>query len=582
MRPGRSIITHLSWLLMIIILLATMSIAIATTRISSRGVTEVAQLELADALAQSEDLLRQYAEGQWTREELQALLNPAFLPGDWYVQLYDAAGELIAQTDGASEWFAENHADGQRIVLLDELGQEVVRGIAGIDVQSSYSHTVTQGDEVVGAVHLGRQMTVVEAKSTLLSQRIILMMMGLFLLLAIFLYVMARWVVVPVYRLVGATRAMAAGDFRIRANEKIPGELGYLSATFNNMADELSETFAELSYERSSMEWVLEGLNDGILAIDKHGNTIHRNGALKKLLGERQSELERRIVTMLADCLRDGENRQKQYWIGEDCFEVTASPIRIKEHSGAMGAVAMVRDVTMRQKLEKTRHDYVANITHELRTPLATMRGLMEPLADGIVEDPADQKRYFGIVLSEIQRLSRLVNDMLELSGLQSGRATIEMEPVDATQLLYETKERFAKAYGEKGVHWKVDLPQDEILVRANEDRISQVLTVLVDNALKYTNPGGKVMLSVSRQEGERLRFSVRDTGVGISAEHLPFLFDRFYQADRSHSERGNGLGLSIAQEVLEKMELSLAAESVEGQGSCFWFDVPLWKSKKR
>lgn len=580
MRRRRSLIVQVAWVMIGIILFSTVGVAVLATRLSTNGVRDIAQLEMQDALAQAETLLREYHAGIWTREELQAQLNPAFRPGEWYVQLIDPDEELLGESEGATEWFAEHARNEQNIVVVESLGQQMVRSIAGIDLQNVYTQVITQDGEPLGSIHLGRRTAVMEAKSALLSQKIILLMLGLLGLFCVFLAMLARLVVIPSYRLAGASRAMAAGDFHVRADESVPGEMGYLSAVFNNMALELSRTFEELSYEKSSMVLVLEGLNDGVLAIDIHGEVIHRNAALRRQLQGRDKGFEDTIYAMLRTCLEDGQDRESTFWLGEDCMEVLVSAI-FASGNGPLGAVALVRDVTTQQRLERTRHDYVANITHELRTPLATMRGLMEPMADGMVESEEDKQRYYHIILAEILRLSRLVNDLLELSGLQSGQKSFELEEVEVRSLLFETQERFHKAYAEKGVGWRVEAPEEDIFVRANEDRLSQVLTILVDNALKYTPAGGEAVLSASEPSYGVLRLSVRDTGVGISSEHLAHVFDRFYQADHSHSDRGNGLGLSIAQEVLDKMGFSLSAESEPGKGSCFSFDIPVPRREK-
>lgn len=575
MRPRRSIIIQVAWLMIVIIMASTVGVAFLAARISSRGVQEISQIEMQEAVEQAEGMLLAYARGEYTQEQLQEMVNPAFRPGQWYLQLTDPDGRVLAQTDGAEGWFQENAEREQRIILMGEMGQEMMRTIAGIDYQNFITQVVSQDGVTLGSVHLGRQMNLVEDKSALLSTRLLFLILALLLLFGIFLFMMARWIVIPAYRLIGASRAMAAGNFRVRADESVPGEMGYLSSVFNNMADELYASFEALKYEKSSMVLVLEGLSEGILAIDLHGEVIHRNAVLRQLLGTRTQEVERDLFRMLHVCLRDGQEWERTLWVQETCLEILVSPI-FGEGEAVLGAVALVRDITTKQRLEQTRHDYVANITHELRTPLATMRGLMEPLADGLVEEEKDRQRYYHIILQEILRLSRLVNDLLELSGLQSGQAAIEIEEVDVPLLLFELKERFEKAYAEKGVAWQVEAPEEELLVMANEDRLSQVLTILVDNALKYTGPGGTACLSVEPQAGDKLRFCVRDTGVGIEPQHLAHLFDRFYQADRSHSERGNGLGLSIAQEILGKMDMELLVQSQVGKGSLFYFDVPL------
>lgn len=170
MRHRRSIIVQVAWVMIGIILISTIGVAVMAARLSTSGVRDIAQLEMQDALVQAEALLREYQDGTWTLEELQEHLNPEFLPGEWYVQLMDENGILLAESEGAADWFAEHASEEQSIVVVDSLGQQVVRSIAGINLQNVYTHVVTQDGESLGSIHLGRRTAVMEAKSTSLSQ----------------------------------------------------------------------------------------------------------------------------------------------------------------------------------------------------------------------------------------------------------------------------------------------------------------------------------------------------------------------------------------------------------------------------
>ena len=226
------------------------------------------------------------------------------------------------------------------------------------------------------------------------------------------------------------------------------------------------------------------------------------------------------------------------------------------------GCVGIVSDVTSAERLEQTRRDYVANVSHELRTPLTAMRALIEPLRDGLVKTEEQRQQIYDVVLRETMRLSRLVNDMLELSRLQSGTASLSRSvfaPLPLFNLIHETYSAYAEDYQQTFVY---DVPEDLPSVRGNPDRTQQVLIVLLDNAFKYTPEGGVVTLSACA-EGDVVRVRVRDTGVGIPAADLPHVFDRFYKVDKSHHSKGTGLGLAIAYEIMKHLgeEMSVTSE---------------------
>ena len=254
----------------------------------------------------------------------------------------------------------------------------------------------------------------------------------------------------------------------------------------------------------------------------------------------------------------------------------TISRLPSQQQDTRRGTVALIRDITEQERLERTRHDYVANISHELRTPLASIRGLGEGLRDGMVTEEKDQQRYFNIIVDEATRLSRLVNDLLELSSLQSNPAAFEMEKIDPNELIYELHDLNSWLFSEKSLTFRHLLPSSPLpILISNEDRLSQVLTIFLDNARKYTPEGGSVWIGAQQAEGG-IRFFVRDTGIGMDAETRRLAFDRFHQAERGRSDKGSGLGLSIAHELLQKLGVDIQVESEKGKGSEFSFIIPL------
>jgi signal transduction histidine kinase len=240
------------------------------------------------------------------------------------------------------------------------------------------------------------------------------------------------------------------------------------------------------------------------------------------------------------------------------------------EKNMVVGAVVLFRDITELEKLETMRRDYVANVSHELRSPLTSIRGLIEPLMDSIVTDEEDIKRYYKIIYNESMRLSRLVDDIMELSRLQNNIAIIDKTSIDLNAIIEMVYERYKLCDEDINLIYNpLILPK----VYTNYDRIEQILVILLDNAYKFTPKGGQIEIHTEVRTKDVL-VVVKDTGVGILDEDLPFIFDRFYKSDKSRSKKGSGLGLSIAKEILNIMGEKIIAKNVQGLGSSFEFTV--------
>lgn len=274
--------------------------------------------------------------------------------------------------------------------------------------------------------------------------------------------------------------------------------------------------------------------------------------------------------------MRTGEPLTRNLEVRDMTLRLTIAPT-VDELGGIVGAVGLFSDITQMERLERTRREYVSNVSHELRTPLTAMRALVEPLKEGMVTAEADRQRYYDIILREVMRLSRLINDQLELSRLQSGTIAIQKSKMALDDLVYDVCDRYVAIAAEHGLELKVLTDFSECpVVYGNEDRVEQMLIILLDNAIKYTEEGS---VSVSATwDDEKVTLSVRDTGVGIADEDLPYVFDRFYKVDRAHSGKGSGLGLSIARELLHWMGEEIWVNSKEGQGSTFSFTVSVFK----
>lgn len=478
--------------------------------------------------------------------DLDRAVDPRLNPGEVFLILFDENGELLAATPGAPR--ADPSKLDREITEVDDLPGMLVMGLR-LDI----------GSVVAGKALKSSEQANVGFRTLLLQYGIIALALTLLIYILLALRIMQ-----PVDMLSSAAQRLSDGE-QVEITEKLPVELRSLGRAFNHMSHRLTQSMGELTYERDTLSRVLESLDEGVLAVDRAGDILRENQAAVRLLRGRDSEYTLQVLSLLRKAAEEPQE-DLLLQIGETTVLAVFRPL-----SSGAGALAVLRDVTEHERLERTRREYVANISHELRTPLSSMRGITEGLRDGLVTSEEERHRYYEMILSEVLRLSRLVNDLLELSHLQSSAAAFAMEETDALEIAYEVHDRAKTLADKKGVRLILDVPEALPNVVTNEDRIQQVLTILLDNAIKFTPAGGQVTLSV-QQEARFLRFAVRDTGVGMDEYTLEHAFDRFHQADHSHNSQGSGLGLAIAQEIMQRLDSRVTARSTQGEGSEFSF----------
>ncbi len=523
---------------------------------------------LTDVLDREAGLLARYQAGLLTHDELQRAVNPALSTDSAFFMLLDEERRVLAYTESAAPYFAGATLPD----LLEALDRDES---AAARRQGDGETALLAGRKAPGGYVLaGRPMRTFSGAAMSFRTRM-LMSMGAVLILIVLVGGLSVQRVSRPGRIITEMAARLTEGERVTLPENLPGkDMREIAGALNYMSRAVTRSIGDLKYEKETMSLILEGLNEGILAVDEKGTILHENAAAWQLLGGEETPACRAVKACLLETHEEDHWEQK-FASGSQVlyFAVSRLP-RNEKTSRSRGTVALIRDITEQERLERTRYDYVANVSHELRTPLASIRGLGEGLRDGLVTDEKDRQRYYGIIVQEVTRLSRLVNDMLELSSLQSNPAAFEMERVDPNELIYDLHDRNGSLFTEKRIVFERSLPRDPLPdIRSNEDRLAQVLTIFLDNARKYTPEGGTVTLGAEQRE-DGIRFFVRDTGIGMDEETRRLAFDRFHQAERGRSDKGSGLGLSIAKEVLQKMGAGISVQSELGKGSEFSFII--------
>ena len=380
-----------------------------------------------------------------------------------------------------------------------------------------------------------------------------------------------------------AARQMSMGNFTNLYFPEFPYELDELSEALKVMAVQLGAQIDALTSERGKLSAVLNQMTDGVMIVDADGRVQLLNPAAERIFDIKESVgMGRSIVEVvryhqLVDLWRKakgGERESMTLEIGPQhlFLQVLVIPLKTALPGNSM---ILFQDLTQLRRLETVRRDFISNVSHELRTPLASLKALAETLQEGALEDPPAARRFILRMETEIDNLTQLVNELLELSRIESGKVPLSFHRIKPCDLLKPAFERMTLQAERAGLELSLDCLAELPAVFADPSRITQVLINLIHNAVKFTPPGGKITVS-AYQDREQIVFFVKDTGVGIAKKDLARIFERFYKADRARAGGGTGLGLSIARHMIESHGGSIWAESEEQVGSTFCFSIPI------
>lgn len=386
----------------------------------------------------------------------------------------------------------------------------------------------------------------------------------------------------PLRRLRHAMDRVMQGEFDTHLVPTSRDELGELLLAHNRMADHLKQTMARLDDERSQLRAVLEHMADGVLIADAEGQVQMLNPSAESIL---DVDAQRALGRSFPQVVR--EHQMIDVWqayreTGESQEQlIEATPrgpfvrVVVSSLSGveAGASLIIVQDLSQIRRLETVRREFVSNISHELRTPLASLRAIADTLRDGALDDPPAAERFLDRMDAEIDALTQMVEELMELSRIESGRVPMRLAPVTVADVVWPAIERLRPQAERADLVLHADIGDDMPMVLGDLVRLNQVVTNLLHNAIKFTPPGGLITVR-AEHTADMVTICVEDTGIGIAPDVLPRIFERFYKADRARSEGGTGLGLAIAKHIVQSHGGAIWAESVEGQGSTFCFSL--------
>lgn len=510
------------------------------------------------------------------------------------ITLIDSTGVVLGDSE-VDPTTMENHATRPEVsaVLIEQRGASVRRSTStGRDFVYT-AVPIERDGTTVGVARVAQPLDQINAQLARLRLVALLGVVASGVLAAALAWLLSRYIIQPINELTAVTSGMAAGDLDRRADPRGTDEIARLGLTFNRMADELGETIGIISEERAKLAAILETMGDGLVMIGHDGEIVLANSAAERLMNpirRPQRDRPRREVSgrALIEVAPDHELpqlvenvRQRgqvsslllELGAGRRTIRAVAAPVR----GVAEGQVLLVlQDLTEVRRLETARRDFVANISHELRTPLASLKALVETLDGGAIEDDEAARHFLSLMNGEVDHLTQLVRELLELSRIESGQVPLAREPIAPCDLIALAVARLAtqaeRAELTLSAEERAGLPQ----VFADRERISQVFLNLLHNAIKFTPGGGRITVG-AEQHGAAIAFQVRDSGTGIDPDDLPRIFERFYKADKARSGGGTGLGLAIAKHLIGAHGGTLSAHNnTDGPGATFVFTLPI------
>jgi two-component system, OmpR family, phosphate regulon sensor histidine kinase PhoR len=476
-----------------------------------------------------------------------------------------------------------------RAALAGGIGHQLRRGQHPSKEMLYVAIPLADPTQLSGVLRIAIPVTAVNKAATSVHQTVALgALLAFAVVLAVGLF-LSRQVTRPVTEMQSIARRMAEGDFAQRVPISGADEIAALGRTLNLMAERLSEKIQDLEGERAKVAAILDSMVEGVIAIDQRGRIVLMNHAARGIFDLGREPVEGRpLLEMvrhkeLLDLVAGGKGhdveggRRREIELGppvDRILDVQASSMALAP--SGQGTLLVLHDVTELRRLERVRTEFVANVSHELRTPLTSIRGYLETLLDGALEEPANARRFLEIAHTHAERLSRLVDDLLQLSDIETGKLVLKLAPLRLHEVAADVVVFFEKQATQKRLTLLNNVLPD-LRVQADRDRLTQILVNLVDNAVKYTPEQGQITLAARRGAKGFVHVWVADTGIGIPSTDLPRITERFYRVDKARSRElgGTGLGLAIVKHLVQAHGGELWLESELGKGTTVNFSLP-------
>ncbi len=500
------------------------------------------------------------------------------------VTIIDKSGKVLGESDTVAAEMG-NHLDRPEIArALQGITNTETRFSATLNRDMLYAAApILNGNLTVGVARVAISLDDIQNNLNRIQKTVLIAgVSALILALALSTFI-AFLTVSPIKQLTDVVKNLASGEAAGLLPSPRRDEIGQLQNAFQTMAQQLQSQIGELQTERGKLEAVLSNMTDGIFIIDAEGVVQLMNPAACRIFNLEEPTIGKTLIEVVRNHQIVELWRKSRKSGIQEIITLETAPDRLfvqgiatpLEPSQPGQTLLLLQDLTRIRRLETVRRDFVSNVSHELRTPLASLKALTETLQEGALDDPPAAQRFLQRMDTEIDNLTQMVHELLELSRIESNRVPLHLQPISLCDLLTPPIDRMMTQAERAGLLLSLDCPSDLPIIRADPERMAQVVINLIHNAIKFTPPGGRITVSAAYQ-GDSVIIAVRDTGVGIAPDALLRIFERFYKADRSRSGGGTGLGLSIARHMVEAHGGRIWAESAPNQGSAFFFSLPV------
>ncbi|HYF83258.1 MAG TPA: ATP-binding protein [Clostridia bacterium] len=511
------------------------------------------------------------------------------------ITIIDVRGNVIIDTEKDHSTM-ENHAGRPEFIaaLSGELGKSK-RYSSTLEVDLMYiAQPIYKDGSIIGAVRLAKPLYQINVLLNKLYVNVFIAVIAGILIASLLGYKMAVNITKPIKEITFTASRIAKGDFGKRINITGRDEIGILADSINDMASKLNDTIMSLQDKNTKLEAIMSSVVNGIIAIDSAERVLFINNAAERLLnitgrdmvGKHLLQVIRNnsLDNYLKTILQDKKFFDTEITIDDPVEKVLkfyTNPIKQTDKSDIEGIIITLQDITELRKLERMRTEFVANVSHELKTPLTSIKGFAETLKMGDIEDKLDTVRFLNIIEDEADRLYRLINDILSLSELEQRKVKTVKEEIKVEKTIKQVLSMLKSQSEKKNIEITLDVQEGLDNLTGDPDQLKQMLINLVDNAIKYTPANGKVLVEAynlgdKASQGEIL-IKVKDNGIGIPKQHIPRLFERFYRVDKARSRTvgGTGLGLAIVKHIVILFNGKIEVESEVGKGTEFRIILP-------
>jgi len=507
------------------------------------------------------------------------------------ITIVDTKGQVLADSEQSLSEIPnmENHAARPEVKLA-------LTGLVGGEIR--YSSTLKMNmlyvavpikpkEGIIGVIRLALPLANIEKMLKGIRNAIIFSIIFALLLAFVLGSLITSGIIKPVNKIIRVSRKFSVGDFTHKIYHDSNDEIGELADTLNKMASDIEAKMKDVNNQSQQLKAIFNSMIEGVMLTDREGHIASVNQAIEKIFQVVKQDVEGKtfleairnndIAEIIAVVLNAGKLVSKEITLVypvRSIFEVNATPIF--ESGSVSGCLVVIHDITEIRRLETMRRDFVANVSHELKTPLTSIKGFVETLLEGALEDKENNRNFLKIIQEHADRLDKLVNDLLSLSHLESKGIVIDKREFNLNDQVKEVIAGFKSQLKNKGIEVTNQLP-NELIINGDKDRVEQVLVNLIDNAIKFNKNKGSIKIYKQDHSGN-IKIIIEDFGMGIPGKDISRIFERFYRVDKARSRElgGTGLGLSIVKHIIELHGGTVGVESTEGLGSRFWFSLPI------